>query len=68
MSAALPPDAHLPALALLLEAGNPAPYAGVVHTPSAGLDVVSASPEAYLLRDGDRIAALLRPTKARDAQ
>ena len=61
MSAALPPDAHLPALALLLEAGNPAPYAGVVHTPSAGLDVVSASPEAYLLRDGDRIVS--RPIK-----
>ena len=61
MSADLPAEAHLPALAPLLEAGNPAPYAGVVHTPSAGLDVVTASPEAYLLRDGDRVVS--RPIK-----
>nr|WP_307818139.1 chorismate-binding protein [Janibacter endophyticus] len=61
MSAPLPPEAHLPSLAPLLEAGNPAPYAGVVHIPSAGLDVVTASPEAYLLRDGDRIIS--RPIK-----
>ncbi len=61
MSTSLPPEAHMPALAPRLEAGNPAPYAGVVHAPSAGLDVVSASPEAYLLRHRDRIVS--RPIK-----
>lgn len=61
LSTALDADAHLPALAPLLTAGNPAPYAGVVHVPSAGVDVVSASPEAYLVRDGDRL--LSRPIK-----
>ena len=48
-------------LAELLSAGNPAPYAGVVHlpdgahpgVPAGGVSVVSASPELFLRRDGD---------------
>lgn len=51
----LPSDAHLPDLAARLTRGNPAPFAGIVHVPSAGLDVVSASPERYLTRTGDRL-------------
>ena len=41
--------------------GNPAPHAGRIHVPAAGLDVVCASPEAFLLRDGDRLES--RPIK-----
>ncbi|QGN57383.1 chorismate-binding protein [Nostocoides sp. HKS02] len=54
-------DADLEGLAQLLERGNPAPHSGRVHVPSAGLDVVCASPEAFLLRDGDRLES--RPIK-----
>ncbi|WP_370892111.1 chorismate-binding protein [Janibacter sp. GXQ6167] len=61
MTAALPPSSHLPALAPILARGNPAPYAATIHVPSAGLDIVSASPEAYLLRDGARVVS--RPIK-----
>ena len=39
----------------LLAEGNPAPYAGLVDVPEAGLEVVSASPELFLRRDGDRV-------------
>lgn len=61
-------EAHLPdpdradvaGLAELLVAGNPAPYAGVVHLPphadpglpAGGVSVVTASPELYLRRAG----------------
>lgn len=51
----LPQDAHLPDLAARLTRGNPAPFAGTVHVPSAGLDLVCASPERYLTRRGDRL-------------
>ncbi len=51
----LPPDAHLPDLAARLARGNPAPFAGTVHVPSAGLDLVTASPERYVARSGDRL-------------
>ncbi|SDO90076.1 para-aminobenzoate synthetase component 1 [Pedococcus dokdonensis] len=54
-------DADLDGLARLLERGNPAPHAGRIVVPSAGLDVVCASPEAFLLRDGDRLES--RPIK-----
>ena len=55
------PDAVDPAgLAELLTAGNPSPYAGVVHlpagahpgVPAGGVSVVTASPELFLRRDG----------------
>jgi para-aminobenzoate synthetase component I len=61
LSHPLPPEADLDELAALLGRGNPAPYAGRVAVPSAGLDVVCASPEAFLRRDGDRLES--RPIK-----
>jgi para-aminobenzoate synthetase component 1 len=53
--------ADLDGLACLLAEGNPAPYAARVHVTEAGLDVVSASPEAFLVRDGARLES--RPIK-----
>jgi para-aminobenzoate synthetase component 1 len=50
---ALPPSADLVALAHLLAAGNPAPYAGVVRLPE--VEVVCASPELFLRRDADLV-------------
>jgi para-aminobenzoate synthetase component 1 len=44
-------------LARLLAAGNPAPYAGVVDLPDAGVQVVTASPELFLSRSGDLLAS-----------
>jgi para-aminobenzoate synthetase component 1 len=61
LSHPLAEEADLDGLAGLLARGNPAPHAGRVHVPSAGLDVVCASPEAFLLRDGDRLES--RPIK-----
>lgn len=61
LSHELPEHADLGGLAALLATGNPAPYAGHIHVPSAGLDVVCASPEAFLLREGDRLET--RPIK-----
>ncbi|WP_068266620.1 chorismate-binding protein [Janibacter limosus] len=55
LQAPLPEHARLPDLAAVLAQGNPAPFAGVVHVPSAGVDVVTASPERYLTRTGDRL-------------
>lgn len=53
LTAPLPLDAQPQALAAILFDGNPAPYQGVLHT---GDDwVVTASPELFLARDGDRI-------------
>ncbi len=53
------PDAG--ALAVVLAAGNPAPYAGGVHVPGGGgvdpVWVVTASPELYLRLDGDTIVS-----------
>src|SRR5690606_30953539 len=42
----------LAGLAAVLERGNPAPYAGLINAPSAGVGVVCASPELYLGIDG----------------
>jgi para-aminobenzoate synthetase component I len=61
LSHALPQDADLSALATLLRRGNPAPHACAVLAPTAGVEVVCASPEAFLLRDGRRLAS--RPIK-----
>jgi para-aminobenzoate synthetase component 1 len=55
LSARLPAAADLTGLAGLLAEGNPAPYAGVLRLPGQGVDVVSASPELFLRRDGDRV-------------
>ncbi len=54
-------DADLDGLARLLAQGNPAPHAARVHVPEAGLDLVSASPEAFLVRHGARLES--RPIK-----
>jgi len=57
LSAPVPPDADPWALAELLAAGNPAPYAGVIDVPPVGrlpaTRLVCASPELLLGRDGD---------------
>lgn len=53
LSAPVPGPADPMLLAASLEAGNPAPYAGVLDT---GTDwIVSASPELFLRRDGDLV-------------
>jgi para-aminobenzoate synthetase component I len=54
-------DADLAGLETLVSQGNPAPYPGRVHVPEAGLDVLSASPEAFLIRRAGRIES--RPIK-----
>jgi len=61
MSHPLAEDADLSALEAVVCAGNPAPFAGRVYIPEAGLDIVSASPEAFLIRRGGRIES--RPIK-----
>jgi para-aminobenzoate synthetase component 1 len=59
MTAALDPSNDLLALAHALGAGNPAPYGGILRLP--GVEVVSASPETFLRRDGDVLIS--RPIK-----
>ncbi len=61
LSRPIPTDFPLDLLARKLERGNPAPHAARIDIPAAGLDVVCASPELYLSRDGDRIVS--RPIK-----
>ena len=48
-------------LASLLAQGNPAPYAGVISIPEAALQVVTASPELFLRREGSMLTS--RPIK-----
>ena len=55
LEAPLSADDDLLALAHVVATGNPAPYAAFVRLP--GLEVVCASPERYLRRDGDRVAS-----------
>ena len=50
-------DADLDGLDALLREGNPAPYAGRIRVDAAGLDVVSASPERFLTRSGERLVS-----------
>jgi para-aminobenzoate synthetase component 1 len=57
VDAPLPTGADLAGLAGVLAAGNPAPYAGVLRLPDHDVDVVTASPELFLRRDGDRVAS-----------
>ncbi len=61
LSHALAEDADLGGLETLVAERNPAPYAGRVHVPEAGLDVLGASPEAFLIRSAGRIES--RPIK-----
>ena len=55
LSAPVPDTADLRGLAGLLAEGNPAPYAGALRLPDLGVDLVSASPELFLARDGDHV-------------
>ena len=57
LSAPLPADADVLALASDLAEGNPAPHAAVVRLPDHGVHVASASPERFLQRDGRRVAS-----------
>ncbi|MFV0463798.1 MAG: chorismate-binding protein [Nostocoides sp.] len=52
LSHLLDDDADIGGLAVLLSRGNPAPYAGMIIAPDAGVEVVCASPELYLHREG----------------
>ena len=40
-----------------LVAGNPSPYAALVHAPESGIEIASASPELFLRRDGDDLVS-----------
>jgi para-aminobenzoate synthetase component 1 len=55
LSAPLPPYADLLGLAGVLATGNPAPYAGLLRLPEHDVDVVTASPELFLRREGDDV-------------
>jgi len=55
LSAPAPPDADVAGLAGALASGNPAPYAGVLRIPAAGVHVATASPELFLRRHGDLV-------------
>jgi len=61
MSHPLADDADLASLEPLVLIGNPAPFACRIHVPEAGLDVLSASPEAFLIRREGHIES--RPIK-----
>jgi len=61
MSHPLAEEADLADLETFVAPGNPAPFAGRVYVPEAGLDVLSASPEAFLIRRPGRIES--RPIK-----
>ena len=61
MSHPLGDAVDLAGLESLVAHGNPAPFAGRVYVPETGLDVLSASPEAFLVRHAKRIES--RPIK-----
>ena len=55
-------EPHAAALAAVLAAGNPAPYAAAIHVPASPSPispvwVVSASPELYLSREADTVTS-----------
>jgi para-aminobenzoate synthetase component 1 len=57
LRAPLPERVDLDGLAARLRAGNPAPFAARIRVPEAGIDIVSASPELYLKREGSAVAS-----------
>jgi para-aminobenzoate synthetase component 1 len=57
----LPEDARIGDLGRRLERRHAAPYAAVVDAPEIGVEIASASPEAFLLRRGTTITS--RPIK-----
>lgn len=40
-----------------LVTGNPAPYASLIHAPEIGIEIVSASPELFLRREGEMLVS-----------
>lgn len=50
-------DESIRALGDALAQGNPAPYAATIDIPEAGLEIASASPEAYLVRRGTTVTS-----------
>lgn len=50
-------DGSIRALGNVLAQGNPAPYAATIDIPEAGLEIASASPEAYLVRRGNTVTS-----------
>ncbi len=61
MSHPLSDDVDLASLETSVAQSNPAPFASRIHVPDAGLDLLSASPEAFLIRNAGRIES--RPIK-----
>lgn len=61
LSHPLTDGADLSSLETLVAQGNPAPHAGRICVAEAGLDLLSASPEAFLIRKEGRIES--RPIK-----
>nr|WP_231126944.1 chorismate-binding protein [Motilibacter aurantiacus] len=61
------PDADVLALGHVLVAGNPAPYLGVVDVPGVA-QLVTASPELFLSREGDAVASMPIKGTARTPQ
>lgn len=57
LSAPIDPGMSLDGLMAVLARGNPAPFASRVYLPEAGVDVVSASPELFLRREGRHVAS-----------
>ena len=60
--------ADLDGLDAVLRRGNPAPYASRIRVDVAGLDVVSASPERFLHRSGERLVSAPIKGTARTAE
>jgi para-aminobenzoate synthetase component I len=60
--------ADLDGLDAVLRRGNPAPYACRIRVDVAGLDVVSASPERFLHRSGERLVSAPIKGTARTAE
>lgn len=61
LSHELDADADLDGFDVLVRQGNPSPYGSRIRCVEAGLDIVSASPELFLSRRGDRLET--RPIK-----
>src|SRR5690606_18961890 len=66
LAAPLPVGADVAALGAALAEGNPAPNSAVVRLPDHGTEVASASPERFLLRDGDLVES--KPIKGTAAE
>ena len=66
LSAPWPPGADIAGLAAVLADRHPAPHAALLHLPSAGVHVASASPERFLRRDAAMVES--RPIKGTAAR